>query len=298
MVKIYEAPYAGWDKCLFIENDHVQLVATLEVGPRIIRYSLIGGENMFCEKEGQVGTSGGDEWKIYGGHRVWHSPEASPRSYPADNFPIDYSIKDNVVTLTPPAEDFSRTQKEMVITLSEDSPRVTVEHRITNTGAWDVDLAVWALTVTANGGLEVIPEPEHFQALLPNRRISLWPYSHINDTRVYWGDKFITLKSDPANEKPFKLGVDNPCGWAGIFNKDCLFIKRYPVEPEAMYPDFGVSFETYICDYMTECETLSPLMHLAPGDMAVHVEEWELHREKMPDASDEDAIEEIFNKYI
>lgn len=298
MVKVYEAPYGGWDKCLFMENGYVQLVATIEVGPRIIRYALADGENMFCEKKDQMGTVGGDEWKIYGGHRVWHSPEASPRSYPADNFPVKYSVDGNTVTLTPAEEDFSRTQKEMVITLSEDSTRVTVEHRITNTGAWDVDLAVWALTVCANGGLEVIPEPDNYQALLPNRRVALWPYSHMNDKRVYWGDKFITLSSDPSNEKPFKLGLDNPCGWAGIFNKGCLFIKRYPVEPEAIYPDFGVSFETYICDYMTECETLSPLMRLAPDDMAVHVEEWELHREERPAYDDEEKLDEIFNKYI
>ena len=32
MINIYEAPYAGWNKCLFIENDVVQLIATLEVG--------------------------------------------------------------------------------------------------------------------------------------------------------------------------------------------------------------------------------------------------------------------------
>lgn len=298
MIKIYEAPYAGWNKCLFMENDVVQLVATLEVGPRIIRYALKDGENMFCEKTDQVGTTGGDEWKIYGGHRLWHAPEARPRTYPADNFPISYTVQENTVTLTPPEEALSRTQKEMAITLCENSSRVTVEHRITNTGVWDIDMALWALTVLDNGGLEVIPEPEHYDALLPNRKISLWPYSHLNDPRVFWGKKFITLTSDPQKAQPFKLGLDNPCGWAALFNKNCLFIKRYPVEPEAEYPDFGVSFETYICDYMTECETLSPLMRLAPGAMGVHAEEWELHACPRPDASDEAALQEIFNRYI
>ncbi len=298
MVKIYEAPYAGWQKCLFIENEVVQLVATLEVGPRIIRYALKDGKNMFCEKKDQIGKTGGDEWNIYGGHRLWHSPEAAPRSYPADNFPIKYSVDGNSVTLTPPAEDFSRTQKEIVVTLSEDSSRVTLEHRITNIGAWDVELALWALTVCDNGGLEVIAEPENYQALLPNRRVSLWPYSKMNDKRVYWGEKFITFESDPVAEKPFKGGFDNPCGWAALFNKGCVFIKRYPVEPETTYPDFGVSFETYVCDYMTECETLSPMMRLAPGDMGVHVEEWELHECERPAADDEAKIEEIMNKYI
>lgn len=298
MVKIYEAPYAGWEKCLFMENDIVQLVITLEVGPRIIRYALQDGENMLCEKEGQVGTVGADEWQIYGGHRLWAAPEVHPRTYPNDNFPIKYSVEGNSVTVTPKEEELSRIQKEMVITLSENSSNVTIEHRITNTGVWDVDLAVWALTVCDKGGLEVIKEPDKYHQYLPNRRIALWAYTNLNDHRVYWGEKFITINNDPNYAPPFKIGVDNPYGWAAIFNKDCLFIKHYPVEPDAEYPDYGVSFETYCCDFMTECESLSPMYHLAPNAMAVHVEEWELHREARPDAKDEKALEEIMNKYV
>ena len=153
MVKIYEAAYAGWQKCLFIENEIVQLVVTLEVGPRIIRYALQNGENMFCEVPDQIGTTGGDSWKMYGGHRLWHAPEIMPRTYINDNFPVKYSVDGNSVTVTPDAEEYSRTQKEMVITLSENSSKVTVEHRITNLNSWDVDLAVWCLTVSLGTGI-------------------------------------------------------------------------------------------------------------------------------------------------
>ncbi len=299
MIKIYEAAYAGWQKCLFIENEVVQLVVTLEVGPRIIRYALQGEENMFRENPTEIGTTGGDSWKMYGGHRLWHAPEVMPRTYINDNFPVKYSVDGNSVTVTPEKEDYSRTQKEMVITLSENSSKVTIEHRITNLNAWDVDLAVWCLTVCDNGGLEVLGEPEHFQQLLPNRRVSLWPYSRMNDHRVYWGENYITLNSDPTfTDHPFKMGIDNHLGWAAVFNKGCVFIKRYPVEPEVEYPDFGVSFETYICDYMTECETLSPMMHLTPGSTGIHVEEWELFKEERPDAKDEAAIKKIMDKYV
>lgn len=298
MVKIYESAYGGWNKCLFIENEIVQLVVTLEVGPRIIRYALQGKENMLCEVKEQMGTTGGDSWKIYGGHRLWHAPENRPRTYINDNFPVKYSVEGNSVIVTPEPEDYSRTQKEMVITLSENSSKVIIEHRITNLNAWDIDLALWALTVLDKGGLEVLGEPEKYSALLPNRRVSLWPYSKMNDKRVYWGNKYITLDSDPSIKEPFKFGIDNHAGWAAIFNKGCLFLKRYPVEPEVEYTDFGVSFETYICDYMTECESLSPMMRLSNGSTGIHVEEWELFEEERPDAKDEDAIKKIMNKYV
>ncbi len=298
MVKIYESAYGGWNKCLFMENEVVQLVITLEVGPRIIRYALKGEENVFAEKEDQMGTLGGDSWKAYGGHRLWHAPEAIGRTYPADNFPITYSIEGNSVTVTPPEETHCNIQKEMVITLSEETSTVTVEHRIKNTGAWDVDLALWGITVCAPGGVEIIPEPEHFDALLPNRRISLWPYSRLNDKRLYLGEKYIALTHDAAMDKPFKIGVDNPSGCAAVFVNGCVFIKQYPVEPEVEYPDFGVSFESYICDYMTECESLSPMMRLAPNAVGVHVEQWQLFKEAQPKAEDAQNIESLMKKYF
>lgn len=297
MIKIYEAAYGGWQKCLFLENDSVQLVITLEVGPRIICYRLKDGENVFHQFPEHAGKTGGNQWLNYGGHRLWHSPEIRPRTYEADNFPVKYTVDGSSVTVTPPEDQYSRTQKEMVITLAENSSRVTVEHRITNTGAWDAELALWAITVCEKGGLEVISEPEKYSALLPNRKVVLWPYSRMNDKRVYWGDKFVTIEQDETLP-PFKVGFDNFAGWGAIFVKDCLFIKRYPVEPEVEYADMGVSYETYTCNCMTECESLSPLMRLAPGSTGVHVEEWELYFEEKPERDNEKQIEEILGKYI
>ncbi len=297
MVKIYEAAFGGWQKCLFLENDVALLVITLEVGPRIISYRLKDGKNVFYQFPDHAGRKGDSEWVNYGGHRLWHAPEIRPRTYEADNFPVKYTVEGSSVTVTPPEDQYSRTQKEMVITLAENSSRVTVEHRITNTGAWDTELALWAITVCEKGGLEVISEPTEYSALLPNRKLVLWPYSRLNDKRAYWGDKFITLEQR-ENSAPFKFGVDNFAGWAAMFVNDYLFIKRYPVEPEVEYADMGVSYETYTCDCMTECESLSPLMRLAPGSTGVHVEEWELYFEEKPERNDEKQIAEILEKYI
>ena len=29
----------------------------------------------------EKGKTGGSEWHIYGGHRLWHAPEVMPRTY-------------------------------------------------------------------------------------------------------------------------------------------------------------------------------------------------------------------------
>lgn len=298
MVRIYEAPYAGWKRCLFIENETVQLVATLDVGPRIIRYAAQNGENMFYEFPEHIGRTGDSEWLNYGGHRLWTAPERMPRSYPADNFPVDYSMDGNTVTLTPPCETAAGIQKQIVVTLDECTSTVTVEHKVTNTGLWPIELAAWGITVTDKGGLEVIPEPQDPNALLPNRRVTLWPYSKMNDPRVCWGDRYITIQQDPTIEPPFKLGVDGRDGMVAVFNHGQVFIKRFAYETDANYPDFGVAFESYVCGDMLECETLSPLKTLDAGETVTMTEVWELHASACPASGDEAEIDRLLKPYL
>lgn len=296
-MRIYEAPYAGWNRCLFMENDTVQLVITLEVGPRILRYALKGGDNMFCELPDHIGRTGDPAWVSYGGHRLWTAPERLPRSYPADNHPVAYTVDGNTVTVTPPAEVENGVQKQMSITLGESGSDVTVTHRVTNLGRWPIELAAWGITVTDKGGLEVIPEPSDPNALLPNRKLALWPYSKMNDPRVYFGERYITVRQDPTIAPPFKLGVDARDGYAAIFNHGCVFIKRFESRAGADYPDFGVVFESYVCGDMLECETLSPLTVLDEGETVTHTETWALYRSDAPAATDEDAIDRLLSRY-
>jgi hypothetical protein len=50
--------YSGWNNCLRIANSDIELVATLDVGPRIIRFGFCGEQNEFAEYSEQIGLSG------------------------------------------------------------------------------------------------------------------------------------------------------------------------------------------------------------------------------------------------
>ena len=89
-MEIVKCSYGGWDNCLEISNEQVKLLITLDVGPRVIFYGFIDGQNMFKNFDEQMGLTGGDEWRIYGGHRLWHAPEVAPRTYSPDNEPVNY----------------------------------------------------------------------------------------------------------------------------------------------------------------------------------------------------------------
>ena len=96
-MQIETIPYAGWDNCYRLANGLVELVVTGEVGPRIIRFGFLDQENEFKEFEGEVGLTGGEAWRSYGGHRLWHAPEAMPRSYVPDNSPVEVTERDGDV---------------------------------------------------------------------------------------------------------------------------------------------------------------------------------------------------------
>ncbi len=170
------------------------------------------------------------------------------------------------IAVTQEVEPRTRIRKEMEISLEPAGSRVAILHRLTNQGLWPVKLAAWAITVMAAGGLEIIPQPRADTGLLPNRLISLWPYTRLNDPRVRWGERFIFIRQDSSISNTFKIGIPNEQGWAAYLNQDRLFLKRHEHICEARYPDYGVSYETYTNDFMLEMETLSPLAFLEPGE--------------------------------
>ncbi|HHU78641.1 MAG: hypothetical protein ACOX27_01330 [Caldicoprobacterales bacterium] len=293
-IRIKEIEYGSFGKCVEISNGNADIVVTVDVGPRIIRFGLTGRENEFCDDGSFSVPVGNEEWHILGGHRLWHSPEAMPRSYSPDNKPVHYEKIENGIRVTQETEPWVQIKKQMDITMAGCCNKVQIIHRLTNENAWPIEVSAWAITVMAAGGLQVVPQPSRDTGLLANRLLSLWPYTKMNDHRVYWGDRYITLKQDPDTDTPFKFGIPNEGGWAAYFNHGNLFIKRFRHVMGAVYPDYGVSYETYTNDYMMEMESLSPLTRLEPGDTINHLEEWELiENVSRPAADNEEDIQKV-----
>lgn len=292
-MKLERREYGGWEDCLFLSNGEAELAVTTAVGPRIIRYGLIGSGNELGEIEEDRGLAGGERWRMYGGHRLWHAPEDAFRTYQPDNGPIEWEEISGGVRTIQPVESRTGIGKEMEITLSPRGSKVSLLHRLTNRGDSPVELAVWAITVMAPGGREFIPQPPPGDALLPNRVIALWPYSRLDDPRLEWGKNYIALRQQNRPDRPFKLGVSNPAGRAAYLRNGHLFIKRHRHQPDAVYPDFGVSFETYTNAVFLEMETLSPLVELGPGASVEHREEWELFADPDLSAEADSGIQSI-----
>lgn len=273
--------YLGQPNCYRLSNESVEAIVTTEVGPRILRYGFLGGENILGEYPDLKVTSELGEWTAYGGHRLWTAPEAMPRTYSPDSLPVEFQIDgDRRIRLLQPLEPRTGIQKEMAVTLDAEGSRLTVRHKITNRSFWEVELAPWAITIMRYGGVTILPQEPfrpHDEYLLPARPMTLWHYTDLSDPRWTFGKKFIRLRTDDTLEAPQKIGIANKQGWAGYWRNQTLFLKRIRYQEGAHYPDYGSNVETYTAGSFVEVETLGPLERLQPGQSAEHTEIWSLH---------------------
>ncbi len=308
-MSLEQTTYGSWGNCLRLYNDKIELFITLDFGPRVIRFGWIGGQNLFCEDTKVESSASGEDfdqvygkdavWYIRGGHRLWTSPEARPRSYYPDNEPVAWEEIENGVLLTPPPQKWTQLQEQMEITMCPQSGKVTVKHKIVNIGAWDIEFSAWAMTVLARGGLEIVPQPQKDTVLLGNRVLALWPYTHMTDKRVYWGDKYISLQQHPDADGPIKFGINSEHGFAAYCLNGDLFVKQFELHQGVTYPDGGMSFETFTNSLMLEMESISPLKKVAPGDCIEHTEYWSLYHDvPAPDPRDEEAMDALVGKYV
>ncbi len=298
-MRLTKINYQGWENSYRLVNDQVELVLTTDVGPRLIRFAFVGGENEFKEYPDQIGKTGGDAWRIYGGHRLWHAPESAPRSYFPDNTSIALEEGDGFVRLVQPPETTTGIQKEIDVALDGASAHVRVTHRLRNLNPWAVTLAPWAMSVLAPGGTAVLPLPPrqtHAENIQPVASLTLWAYSDMSDPRWTWGSRFILLRQDATRGASLKVGLLAPAGWLAYARGGHLFVKRAAFVLGEAYPDFGASLEVYTDADMLEAETLGPLTALEPGSQVEHLEDWYLFADVPVPGNDQGVIDYVLPK--
>ena len=288
--------YGGWDNCFKLFNDKIELIVTADVGPRIIRFGFLGRENMFKEFPDQMGKTKSSEWLSFGGHRLWHAPEAQPRTYFPDLDPVHVQEIENGMILTQKPEPTTGLQKQIEIKISQEKAEVHLKHILINHNLWAVETAPWAITVLAPGGVAILPLPPrgpHPEYILPTTALALWPYTNLSDPRWVLGKQYILLRQDVEVSAPQKIGLFASDGWAAYANQNCLFVKQIPLQFEGIYPDMGVNFETFTNETMLELESLGPIQSIPPKGQIDHMENWTLIDDVPTPGSETEVIENL-----
>lgn len=304
-MQIERVSYGAFPKAWRIANGEAELIVTESAGPRVLRYGFIGGQNFFREWPDGKGFSVRSEygeWFIMGGHRLWAAPELMPSTYHPDNDPVSIQPLDDGVVATPPDEKATGLRKSMTVTLAPNGTSARVAHRITNLGAWPVEIGIWVLSVMAQNGLGVTgfpPRGGHPAVLAPTNPLIMWAFTDFTDHRLKLTHKYLTLRQDPAKAAPQKLGTFTTDTWAAYLLNGEAFLKRTCGDASRRYADLGANFEIFTNADFLELETLGPLTQLMPGASVEHVETWSLHRgvaiNEVSDAALDAALGPVLN---
>ena len=275
-VNISEKTYKNYGKCVFLDNGIITIGVTVEIGPRVIYFSLNGKENVmledidrnFTEDTADYGT-----WVNYGGHRLWVAPEVNPETYYPDNAPVGYDFSDDTLTLTPPATPFGK-QMTIIIQMDASAPVAEVTSKIKNISDKPSEYAAWSITGLTDGGVCVVPVNTRETGYLANRVLSLWDYTDISDSRFRMTNAEYRIKQDKFVKKAFKIGFNLVDGFAAYAVNEQIFVKIMPPYKEVRYPDYSCNSEVYTNSRFLECEHIGEMRSYAPGEEAVVTEWW------------------------
>ncbi len=290
-VQVEKASYKGWQNCYRVSNGEAELIVTGDVGPRVIRFGFVGGQNLFKEYPEQLGKSGEEKFQLRGGDRVWKAPEDPVATWAPDNVPVEIRFTPAGLIARAPVEPLTGLQKEIEVRMASSGTAVTVFHRITNHGLFPLEFSPWVLTMMAQGGTAITgfpPRGRHPQNLEATNPLVMWAYTNLADPRWKFTRKYMTLRQDPNNADAQKLGLFNRDTWAVYVLNGEAFVKRAQADPSKSYPDFGCSFETFTNNEFLEMETLGPLTKVLPGQTVEQTEHWMLFRPvHLPELTDE-----------
>lgn len=289
--------YKGLPDCIRLADNNFELIVTTAIGPRILVYRTLGGVNMMKNFDDQLADIRPESWQNYGGHRLWHAPEVSPRTYFPDNDPVEYQWDGRTLTLYCATENTTGLKKEIAIEPTGDAyGGVKLRHRIYNRNPWAVSFAPWCLSVMAPGGCAIIPQEPYVphgdgpgESFAYARPLVLWQFTKMNDPRFTWGEKFIRMRQDDRYASKQKIGGAIKPAWAAYALEGELFLKDFEYHPGAVYTDGGCNAEFFTMPGFLEIESLGAYAPVEPGGYAETHETWHLYKFILPE--DDDTLE-------
>ncbi len=262
-----------------LEGAHCWAEVLATGGPRVVRFGLAGGSNLFAETPTANWDAGFGTYELLGGHRLWFSPESDECSVP-DSTGLTLSEMQSVtgpaVMLVGAIEAPTGLRKTIEVRLDPDSAAMSLHHVLTNQGSRTFELAPWPVTQLRLGGTAVVPLPPATEepSSRPNQLVAMWPYSSWSDERIEIAEHRLTVAARPG--RPVKVGCLSSTGVAGYLLDGLLVVLKFDPARGSVHSDLGSNLEVYCDDRTIELESLGPLVTLAPGDAVAHDERWEI----------------------
>lgn len=262
-----------------ITTDTIKAVLVYEIGPRIAYFGKTGDENLlYWEKDG----ISRDDWKLYGGHRVWMTrpyADESEDTYLSDNEPCALELSENKVVATAPAHSVSKLERGMEVEVISDN-QIRVRNFIKNAGSLIYSGGVWSPTC-------VVPDGKQLVIPLGDDNAS-WDIVRVVIPRVFAGNT-TKLEDDQAvfegnnlvvtpKGRTLKRCCSAPKGKVLLKCNGYTFEKYSPYNRLLRYPFEGCNVACFVGqdNFMAELETFGGESEIIPGAITQNTEFWSI----------------------
>jgi len=261
---------------LRLDGDGVSVTVSVGMGPRILALAGPDGRNVLAElPDARIEVAELPAYRMLGGHRLWHTPEVPATTYRPDEAPVVVTEFTGGVDLLGADDPVQGVQKRLRVTLADG--RVHVAHELRNTGPSAITTACWAITQVPPRGEAWVPfaTTDRTGPFQPNRAIVLWPYSSLADERLLLENDMAVVRGIVGAEGRVKVGTGRERGWIAWRDGGTVLLIRADQEP-GTYGDMGAATQCYSCGDFVELETIGPAVTLAPGDVTIHRQTWQV----------------------
>jgi len=272
---VEKSTFMDFDSLKITNRKGDELVVLIEVGPRIISFRPEGGDNILYvnEQDFTRKKAGSETWCIYGGTRLWVSPETE-LTYLPDNEPSETVIEGEEILIRGPLDPKTKLRKTIDIRVLPST--FHIEFAVKNEGRHLFFAGLWVLTcVRPQHGSEIFlpwgEKPEWNVKDMKYWRNWLGNRTAVQSDQWHPTDEFFIVR--PSGETG-KVGFANRWGFALYRRGEVSFVKCADYIESAHYPDGGCSCEVYTSKDFYEIETLSPLYMMKPGSTYMHSELW------------------------
>lgn len=275
-VEIKEILHPAYGTCVKITNGIIEVLVSVELGPRILSYGFCEKENIFFEEK-TLFTNEQEKFFPYGGHRLAVAPEG-PDSYYPENSSVIYTLLPDGVEFTPPRRKERELQTAMQLILHEKTSDIMLVHTLKNCSKERIYAGIWAITMLQPDGFAILPQNINpADETLPSRLLAFWPGSSPKDHRMHLSenDQYITIEAIREN-RPLTFGINDVSGWAAYVWKENVLLQRFVHSPDVLYPNHGCSFRASLDQACFQLESFSPLYWVEPGCTIRHVENFSL----------------------
>jgi hypothetical protein len=297
MVKVQTIDYHGWKDAIEISNGEARMVVVPSIG-RILSYGFMDGENVLWENPecrgktlppgGPAIENGAPVWMNFGGDKVWPTeqsrwPETNGTAWPPDHW-FDggahaVRLLEDGVEIRAGVSGFNGGCSIREIRLAQKGTRVTIRQKIEKVKAG------------GNASAEPVPFTNWNVTQIRQPEMTLLPLNSGSKFKNRWYDysgekrecaKNVTIHDGevaafrPDSVLSQKIGADSGPWIAGIVGH-LLMAELFEYDPEADYPDGGLSETVYTCPQYSEIELMSPMKSLKIGEVLSFDIAWELH---------------------